>query len=168
MKGLLAAAGAALLALIAHFMGIDLTGGPTGAGSGGGAATQDPVGADPGPGDAAAEPRDDTDEIQRLFRAMRSGVHVEAEGVVVHILPDDTDGDQHQLFLLDLRNDLTLKIAHNIDIAPRVPLEKGDTVRFRGDYEYNEKGGVVHWTHRNTRGGSHPHGWLEHEGNRYE
>ena len=99
---------------------------------------------------------------------MRSGVHVEAEGEVVHLLPDDTRGSQHQLFLCELSNGITLKISHNIDIAPYIPLEKGDTVRFRGDYEYNDKGGVVHWTHRNTRGGSHPHGWILHEGKKYE
>lgn len=119
--------------------------------------------------EATPSKRDDTAQIRQLFTAMRSGVQVEAEGEVVHILPDDNEGSRHQLFLCELSNGITLKISHNIDVAPYIDgLRKGDTVRFHGEYEWNEKGGVVHWTHRNTRGGSHPGGWILHEGKKYE
>lgn len=196
LKGILALIGAGLLYLIAQITGIDLTGGkgaqdPTTAdGRPGVEAPADPAPksepkapaakpeapkADPKPEPkpkAETKPSaplpDDTAKIRQLFTGMRSGVHVEAEGRIVHILPDDNHGSRHQLFLCDLSNGLTLKISHNIDIAPYIPVQKGDTVRFRGDYEYNDKGGVVHWTHRNTRGGSHPHGWIKHKGKTYE
>jgi hypothetical protein len=165
-KGLLAILGAGLLYLVAELAGVDLTGAVDGWGAPSDRASTRNAAATGEPAPSTAV--DDSERIRDLFRARRSGVHVEAEGEVVHLLPDDTRGDQHQLFLLELENGITLKISHNIDVAPRVPLAEGDRVRFRGDYEYNEKGGVVHWTHRNTRGGSHPHGWIVHRGRRYE
>lgn len=135
----------------------------------------DPLGDGPEPAYAAGEAdlsaaidREESARIQRLFSGMRSGVQVEASGEVVLVMPDDTVGDQHQLFLVELSSGLTLKLSHNVDIAPKIPLEVGDRVRFSGEYEWNEKGGVVHWTHRNTRGGSHPGGWVLHEGKRYQ
>ncbi len=117
----------------------------------------------------AAPKADDTKKVAGLFRAMRSDVQVEVEGEVVHILPDDNQGSRHQLFLLELSNGITLKVSHNIDIAPYINgIAKGDTARVYGEYEWNDKGGVVHWTHRNTRGGSHPGGWILHKGQKYE
>ena len=56
---------------------------------------------------------------------------------------------------------------HNIDIATRIPLAEADPVAFRGQYEWNERGGVVHWTHHDPRG-EHTPGWLKHEGRTYQ
>ena len=91
---------------------------------------------------------------------------VEAVGAVSRLLPDDRDGSRHQRFLLRLEGGQTLLVAHNIDLAPRVPLEPGDAVRFRGQYEWNDRGGVVHWTHHDPDG-RRAGGWLEHDGRRY-
>ena len=90
---------------------------------------------------------------------------------VYRVLDDDNDGARHQRFLILLdpgdRRSGTVKISHNIDLAPRVPLEQGDTVTIRGQFEYNDLGGVIHWTHhdpdRRREGG-----WIEHAGRRYE
>lgn len=67
-------------------------------------------------------------------------------------MADDNDGARHQRFILDLRNGQTVLVAHNIDLAERLPLGIGDRVRFRGVYEWNDLGGLVHWTHRDPLG----------------
>jgi hypothetical protein len=87
---------------------------------------------------------------------------------VSRILSDDNDGSRHQRFILRLGSGETLLVAHNIDLAPRVSsLREGDTVSFYGEYEPNEKGGVIHWTHNDPQG-RHAPGWLEHKGRRYQ
>jgi hypothetical protein len=69
---------------------------------------------------------------------------------------DDNDGSRHQL------------VAHNIDLAPRImSLGPGDTVVFNGEYEWNAKGGLIHWTHRDPNG-QHQAGWLKHDGETYQ
>jgi hypothetical protein len=98
----------------------------------------------------------------------QSGREVEGEGTVTRILSDDNDGSRHQRFILELSSGRTLLIAHNIDLAPRVEgLRVGDSVAFRGVYEWNSKGGVIHWTHLDPDG-SHAAGWLRHRGQTYQ
>jgi len=59
-------------------------------------------------------------------------------------------------------------VAHNIDVAPRVGgLDEGDSVAFRGVYEWNAEGGVIHWTHQDPEG-EHAPGWIRHEGKTYQ
>lgn len=82
-------------------------------------------------------------------------------------LPDDREGSRHQRFLIELANGQTLLVAHNIDLAERIPLREGDRVRVRGQYEWNERGGVLHWTHHDPDG-DHPGGWIESNGRRVE
>lgn len=104
--------------------------------------------------------------IQRLYRERRSGVFVEGSGSVSRILPDDVRGARHQRFVVELSPGHTLLVSHNIDIAPRIEaLAVGDRVSFRGEYVWNERGGLVHWTHRDPARG--PAGWVEHRGTRY-
>jgi hypothetical protein len=98
----------------------------------------------------------------------RSGQQVQGRGTVTRILSDDNDGSRHQRFILRIASGRTLLIAHNIDLAPRIAsLQTGDSVAFYGEYERNDKGGVIHWTHRDPQD-RHVGGWLEHNGRRYE
>jgi cold shock CspA family protein len=102
--------------------------------------------------------------ISSAFANRQSNVQVSGSGIVAKLLPDDTDGSRHQRFILRLASGQTLLVAHNIDLAPRInSLREGDEVGFYGQYEWNEKGGVVHWTHRDP-GGSHVDGWLQYQG----
>ena len=110
----------------------------------------------------------DDSPVGRAFKNRTSNVQVEGEGVVTRILADDLAGGRHQRFVVRLASGQTVLIAHNIDIAPRVVgLQKGDSVRFYGEYVWNEKGGMVHWTHHDPKG-SHTAGWLKHNGRTYQ
>lgn len=110
----------------------------------------------------------DLDKITYAHDNGLSNIQVRGKGVVVRILADDNEGSRHQKFILKLQNNLTVLIAHNIDIADRVnSLSKGDTIEFYGEYEWNNKGGVVHWTHRDPNG-VHISGYLKYVGLKYQ
>jgi hypothetical protein len=110
-----------------------------------------------------------SDEIlAKAFKNHASNIKVQGQGTVVRILPDDNSGKRHQRFIIRLASGQTLMIAHNIDIAQRISgLKEGDEVRFSGIYEWNDQGGVIHYTHRDPSG-RHVGGWIEHTGKRYE
>ncbi len=106
-------------------------------------------------------------ELERLIDERRSGVMVEAEGRVAAVLADDQRGSRHQRLLVELASGATVLIAHNVDLAARVAnVQRGDRLAFRGQYEWNEKGGVIHWTHHDPDR-RHDEGWLRHEGKTY-
>jgi hypothetical protein len=106
--------------------------------------------------------------IARAFENYQSNVQVGGSGKVIKILPDDTQGSRHQKFIIELNSGQTLLIAHNIDIAPRISnLNVGDHINFYGEYEWNSKGGVVHWTHHDPSD-RHEGGWLNHGGKIYQ
>jgi hypothetical protein len=108
------------------------------------------------------------DSLARAYEQQLSNLQVQGEGEVIKVLQDDTQGRRHQRFLLKLASGQTILIAHNVDLAPRIAsLRAGDRVAFHGEYEWNDKGGVIHWTHHDPDG-RHTGGWLEHNGRRYQ
>jgi len=90
--------------------------------------------------------------MNRPYGKGDTGSWIEDTGFVRRLLSDDDDGSRHQRFILQLRSGGTLLIAHNIDLAKRIPLGLGDRVYFRGMYEWNDLGGLVHWTHHDPQG----------------
>lgn len=121
-----------------------------------------------GGGAATTGPATDDAQFAQAFADRAQDVSVQGRGTVVRLLDDDTSGDRHQRFIVGLASGQTLLISHNIDVAPRVAsLKVGDVVVFKGEYVWNEQGGIVHWTHHDPDG-SHEGGWIEHEGRRYE
>lgn len=118
--------------------------------------------------DSSTRSQDSSSVIEAAYNNRQSDVQVQGQGRVLRILPDDNDGSRHQRFILELDTGQALLIAHNIDLAQRLSeLNKGDTVTFYGEYEWNSKGGVIHWTHTDP---SHRHidGWLKHRGKTYQ
>ena len=107
------------------------------------------------------------ERIEQAFERRESGIPLTIDAIVEKTLRDDQKGDRHQRFLIRLPNGRKLLVAHNIDIAERVEVSAGDPIRLHGIFEWNDRGGVVHWTHRAPRG-DHPDGWIEVHGQRIE
>jgi hypothetical protein len=85
---------------------------------------------------------------------------VTVQGRVVSLLPDGSGSDgPHQRFQLDLGGGVVVEVDHNITLAPRVPLQAGDTVRLHGEFAPDPGHPVIHYTHHAT--GRHEGGWIE-------
>ena len=108
------------------------------------------------------------DSIARAFEERQSNIQVEGEGTVMRILPDDNVGSPHQRFIITTASGQTLLIQHNVDLAPRIEgMKVGDVVSFSGEYVWNDKGGLIHWTH-NDPAGKHQAGWIKCAGRVYQ
>lgn len=118
--------------------------------------------------DLGNELAQDEQSVENAYRHQLSDIQLEGSGRVKRILSDDNDGSRHQRFILELPSGLSLLVAHNIDLAPRINnLQRGDEVGFYGEYEWNNRGGVMHWTHHDPQG-RHAGGWLKHRGQTYQ
>lgn len=119
------------------------------------------------PAPTSRQSRGTRSPIAALAAERAQDVLVTDRGTIVKVLPDDNEGSRHQRFLVEIPGtDLTVKISHNIDLAPRVPATEGDELIFRGDYAWNDLGGYVHWTHHDPKQWREG-GWIEHHGQRY-
>lgn len=106
--------------------------------------------------------------FSEAYENQQSDIQVTGSGVVIRNLEDDLIGSRHQKFIVRLSSGQTLLISHNIDLAPRInSLYEGDRVEFHGEYEWNAKGGVVHWTHHDPAG-RHSDGWIKHDHTTYQ
>ena len=91
---------------------------------------------------------------------------VDTAVTIYRVLPDDNVGSRHQRMLGRTADGHSLLIVHNIDLAPRVPAREGDRLEVRGQFEWNDKGGLVHWTHHDPQG-RHGGGYIDFGGRRY-
>ncbi len=109
-----------------------------------------------------------TDDFARAFRERADGRVMRGSGEVERTLADDRDGSAHQRFIIRSDSGISVLISHNIDLAPRLDgLARGDRVEVYGEYVWNEKGGLMHWTHHDPDG-NHPDGYIEWRGRRYQ
>ena len=102
------------------------------------------------------------------YNNQQSNKIIIASGSILRLLRDDNEGSRHQKFIVQISPELSILIAHNIDLAPRInSLKEGDHIEFKGEYEWSSKGGVVHWTHHDPQG-THSGGWIKHRGKMYQ
>ena len=118
--------------------------------------------------DKIAPNNSSNNSISKAFENRSVNIQVQGTGTVIKTLRDDLEGSRHQKFIIRLSSGHTLLIAHNIDLAPRInSIRSGDPIEFYGEYEWNSKGGVIHWTHHDPRG-KHTGGWIKHNGQTYQ
>ena len=105
---------------------------------------------------------------QREAQESVSGQMLRVTGRVQRLLADDRDGSPHQRFIIVSDDGRSLRVAHNLDLAPRLDgLKVGESVLVYGEYEWNPQGGVLHWTHDDPDG-QHVTGYIEWQGRRYQ
>ncbi len=114
---------------------------------------------------------DHQEQVLSKIRKERNNTHarfwLETQGQVIKLLKDDTKGSPHQKFLIKLAPDITLLVAHNTALAKRAPIHRGDQVKIRARYEWNNRGGVLHWTHHDPKG-KQEGGWIYANGKYYK
>jgi len=92
---------------------------------------------------------------------------VTVQGQVTALLPDSVGSDgTHERFDVDFGGGLIVEIDHNTTLAPRVPVTRGTTVLVHGQFEPDPGHPIIHYTHHAT--GTHPGGWIEVAGRRYQ
>lgn len=107
------------------------------------------------------------DRLIESFEAGRTGIWVSGQAPVTQILGDEAISGLHQRFIVRPNDELAVQIRHSLIDSDRIPVERGDVVRFQGYYEWEARGGFVSRTHQDPDqpGGG---GWVEHEGTRYD
>lgn len=109
--------------------------------------------------------------VYDAWRAQRSRVEVTATGSVARVLGDRSGpSGMHEGFLLHLNGSqgrgLTVRVEDNTDITGPIPMRSGDDVQVRGEYIYDPRGGIIHYTHHDPRG-RHSSGYVRVNGRVY-
>jgi hypothetical protein len=75
----------------------------------------------------------------------------------------------HESFPIVTEHGLRIDVIDNVDLAPRVPVARGDVVVVAGQFiPTHAAGGIIHDTHHCPGPGWHRGGWVEWHGKRFE
>ena len=106
--------------------------------------------------------------LQQYYEQRTSGKMIRLSAKVIKLLADDLEPPRHQKFIIKMPSDMTVLVTHNIDLADRInSLRVEDTLEIYGQYEWNQRGGVLHWTHHDPKR-RRQGGWIKHEGKTYK
>ena len=114
----------------------------------------------------------DNGAVYDAWRAGRSHIEVVANGSVARMLGTRRGrSGNHEGFLLHLSGSagrgLTVRVEDNVDLTGPIPLSEGQDVVVRGEYIFDQRGGIVHYTHRDPRG-RHISGYVLVDGKFYQ
>jgi|GEM_PF-384668 len=109
-------------------------------------------------------------ELRGAILADRRPAEVTFSGTVTSnpfFFHSDRSGLTHEAFDVRTPSGLHTQIVENVDVGPRVPVYRGESVTVRGEY-VRDAGSthIVHWTHHDPSG-RHVDGFIEAGGRRY-
>ena len=105
--------------------------------------------------------------LEHAYYDRHSSFMSEVSGTVVRIVVDDRSEPNTQQFFIRLQNGQTVLVVHDLKGGARVPVAIEDQVTIRGEYIWNETGGILQNTERDLSP-QRRHGFIEHEGKRYQ
>jgi len=105
--------------------------------------------------------------VEQAYHENRSGMMVEVSGKVVRLIETEKNEGSLQWFQIATPNGLRLMVAHDHGPAEPIPLKPRDEVTVRGRYEWTETGGTLRNTERDSSL-SRLHGWILHDGRKYD
>lgn len=111
----------------------------------------------------------DNARVCSAYASEADRVEVIAQGNVLAMLGTSAGrSGEHEGFLLKLTGscDLLVRIEVNNDITGPIPLQRGETIVVKGEYETDPTGGVIHWTHHDPSG-RHVNGYIVARGKTY-
>jgi hypothetical protein len=74
----------------------------------------------------------------------------------------------HERFTIVTEHGLRLDVIDNVDLAPRVPVQRGDVIVVAGQFVPTRSGGLIHDTHHCPGPGWHRGGWVQWHGRRFQ
>lgn len=88
----------------------------------------------------ALNPKDKTyPSGAQAYQQRKSNTEVLDYGTVSKVLPEDNQGNKHQLFMLKLDSGVTVRVAHNTSIAEEVPdLKLGQRLGIKGEFIHKD------------------------------
>lgn len=111
--------------------------------------------------------KNEPDRVMAAWKRQESNVVVQFDARVVLLMPDLVDVVTAQQFIVELDNGHRLLVSHNLDESSPVPLAATSKVHIKGEYDWTESGGMIHWTHKD-RSGKRAGGWIAYDGIRYQ
>lgn len=105
--------------------------------------------------------------LEDAFYDRRDGFMAEVSGTVTRVLAANPNDPTYQRFIIRLENGQSILIVHNQAAGNTVPVAIDDRVTVRGEFEWSETGGLLKNTHMDLSP-KRRHGFVEHDGKRYQ
>ena len=120
---------------------------------------------------STAVPASDNTRLLTDIAAHSAGSEEVVEGTVLRMLPNSSGpSGVHERFIVDVRakdSYVPLYVTDNVTVGQAPPLHVGDQVIVKGELAFNERGPLLHYTHRDPRM-RHAPGFVEVGGHIYE